>query len=152
MTMFWLFNKNSVKRMIALSYPIIKWNYPLVFTNFQARSSEIWGVGRKPTRASQSWNDCTCAGGLEIGNGKHNSMEESPPSEQQSNILCASGPQLPRPRHAHALPGIVSWLDKPDLAIVAKLQEGLPFKYTNKGRRNTEWKLKLQKYDFQLWK
>lgn len=59
-------------------------------------------------------------------------------NNKQSNILCASGPQLPRPRRAHAPPGIVSWLDKPDLAIVAKLQEGLPFKYTNKGRRNTE--------------
>lgn len=44
----------------------------------------------------------------------------------------------------------MSWLDKPDLAIVEKLQEGLPFKYMNKGIRNTESKLKLQKYDFQL--
>lgn len=59
-------------------------------------------------------------------------------NNKQSNILCASGPQLPRPRHAHAPPGIVSWLDKPDLAIVAKLQEGLPFIRTKGGEIQNE--------------
>ena len=71
---------------------------------------------------------------------------------KQRNVFCASGPQLPHPRHAHNPSGIVSWQGKPDLAFVEKLQEGLPFKYTNKRIRNTGWKLKLQKYDFWKWK
>lgn len=64
--------------------------------------------------------------------------------------MSLSGHQLPHPRGAHNLPGSMSWPGKPHLAVIVKQQEGLPLKDMSQGMRNTEWKLKLQKYDFQL--
>lgn len=66
-------------------------------------------------------------------------------NNKQSDVSCASGSQLPCPGCAQNPPSIVSWLGKPDLAIVEKLQEGLLFKYMNKGIKKYRMKTKTTK-------